>query len=580
MTPLVSCLMVTKSGREPLARRAIENFHAQAYSNKELVIVADTPEVFTSGPNVIVVRALRGSGIGRLRALSVAAAKGDLVAVWDDDDEHHPLRLLKQIGALLATPDASASVLEQVTLVCSCGYEQPSAKHWWEPTLVAYRAPLPAYRDIPKGEDTALLEDIGGKNLIAVVDAAELYRYHYHGANNCTIEHWQNIFESAGRHHDVWKCASDRGLLVPEADDYDALLGRIKNASSPSALARVTVAIERFRAKHTSMGPGADQRAELAVHLAAAFGKEGEYGLAEVWALRALQSGPRTDAFCILGQAAELRGYAAIASRWYETACGTTVYGKQLGITQDRHERLTELREHVRPHRIVRRGVPTGDHVLAVMTCAGREKALAQTMKALNWAGIERWRGPKLLVCDGALNLAVSSDWIVVNRRERPAGQAKTFLDVLQAAAGFKYLSALTLFEDDVALADNALDYIAEVEIDPDLALISWFTIDNFAAPFTPFLYVTPAVTYRPSNQGITFPAATVREVVEAGVLENWSEPHGADAVFLKMTKPCAVHFPNLVQHTHGNESLTGNVGARLSTTFPGESFDALKLWR
>lgn len=579
MIPLVSCLMVTKSGRELLARRAIVNFRAQTYPNKELVIVADTPEAFESGPNTTVVRAQRGAAIGKLRALSVEAAKGDLVAVWDDDDEHHPERLRAQISALLAAPYATGSVLEQVTLVCSCGYEQPSTKHWWEPTLVARRAPLPAYRDIPCGEDTALMEDIGAKKLVAVVDAAMLYRYHYHGANNCTIEHWQNIFESAGRHHDVWKCASDRGLLAPEANDYDALLARIKHASSPSALARVTKSVEQFRTKHLSTGPNADQRAELAVQLAAAFGSKDEFGLAEVWALRSLQSGPRADAFCMLGRLAELREDAALASRWFETACGTTVYGKQSPITQERHEALTELRAQVRPHRTVRRGVSRGDHVLAVMTCVGREAALAQTMKALNRAGIDRWRGPKLLVCDGEPPYA-PPDWIVVAKREQPVGQAKTFLDVLQAAAGFKHLSALTLFEDDVALADNALDYIAEVEIDPDLALISWFTIDNFAAPFAPFLYVTPAVSYRPSNQGITFPAVTVREVVDGKLLDTWSEPHGADAVFLKMSKPCAVHFPNLVQHTHGNASLTGNVGARLSTTFPGENFDASSLWR
>ncbi len=559
--PRVSCLMVTKAGREVFAKRAIDNFLAQSYVHKQLVIVAGTPEAFSGLPkNVKLVRA-RNLSLGGLRQQSVIEADGDLIATWDDDDESAPMRLEQQIERL---GSAFACALSRVTLVCSCGFTCSSAeREQWEPTLIARHAGLPAYRDLDRCEDAGLVEDIKATHEIVTLDAPDLYRYYFHGGNASNIEHWQHLFEKAGGHHDVWKCASDRGLVEVEADETFADLSkRIENATSAFALARLVGAVDRFRAHHAAEGPNAEERARLALNLAVAYARWGELPMAQVWALRALQGGPRADVFCLLGEIAETLDEHDQAERWYESACGTTPRGKEVTPPSQRFARYAELRQFVRPLRTVRHRQRIDDgHVLVVMTCAGRERLVHRTRESLG-LGAYRWSGRQTTICDDRLD-----------------GQAKTMLRAFEYAAQHPF-TALTLIEDDAVLAKNALDYIASTEIDEDLALISWFTMDNRpAAPFTPFLYVTNAAIYRPSNQCITFPAATVHAVLASKRLHAWPEKHGADIIFREIPgKPCAIHYPNLAQHAAGNASLTGNVGERISRTFLGEDVDALGL--
>jgi len=266
------------------------------------------------------------------------------------------------------------------------------------------------------------------------------------------------------------------------------------------------------------------------------------------------------------------------------------------------HERYAALRQYARPVRTVRRRVQPNNegHVLAVMTCAGREKSLERTLLSLERAGLGRWKGAMILVADGPVEWRAHFDWWRLLRSDSIAGQAKTMLRVFEAAAEHPALTALTLIEDDVVLARNALDYFATTNIDDDLALISWFTTQNYRAPFSPFLRITSAATHQPSNAGVTFPAATVhavldryfptnqaitlpadtvRAVLDSRRLHEWPTKHGADTIFWEVPgKPCAVHYPNLVQHVGGLESLVGNEGARVSPTFLGEDADAFAL--
>lgn len=552
--------MVTKSGREVFAKRAIENFLAQTYSHKQLVIVASSPEAFSGLPKSVKLVRAQNLSLGGLRQQSVLEADGDLIATWDDDDESDPTRLARQVEIL---GSSFACALSRVTLVCSCGFSCPSAERdQWEPTLIAKRAGLPSYRDVDRCEDAMLVDDIKAVHEIITLDAPALYRYHFHGGNASNIEHWQHLFEKAGGHHDVWKCASDRRLVEPEtAETFDDLVKRISTATSAFALARIVPAVDRFRAQHDATGPNAEERVRLAFNLAVAYSRWGELPTAQVWAIRALQGGPRTDVFCLLGEIAEALDEHAQAEQWYESACGTTP--RTISAPGNRFARYAELRQYARPIRTVRRRqrIDVG-HVLVVMTCAGREQSVLRTWASMS-AAAWRWVGPQITIRD-----------------ERLDGQAKTMLRAFEYAAACQPFTALTLVEDDAVLAKNALDYIASVEIDSDLALISWFTMENRPAPpFSPFLYVTNAATYRPSNQCITFPAATVRAVLASGRLQTWPEKHGADIIFREVPgKPCAIHYPNLAQHVGGNASLTGNVGARVSPTFIGEDADALKL--
>lgn len=600
MTPLVSCLMVTKAGREQMAARAIEAWRAQSYPLRELIVVADNPDAFNGLPaNVKVVQATRAT-LGGIRQQSVAAARGDLVTIWDDDDEYDPDRIATQVLALGA---ADACVLNRMTLVCVCGLLVVSSSRHWEPTLLARRAGLPRYRDVPHGEDEALIDDLKATGAqIVKLDAPEIYRYRFWGGNACSIEHWQDLFEAAGSTHDLWRCAAERGLAEPEGVTFEALARRIPEVTSPSALTRVASAVTAFRAMHAANGPCADQRARLALQLAAAYSAQGSLDVAKAWALRSLSDGPRADTCCVLGEIAAAEHEHAAAQGWYDAACSTSSRDSMIpALTQARAARRAELRTMVRPLRSVVRCAPGPGHVLAVMTCLGREVPLQRTLMSLNQAGLQRWAGPKLLVHDGLIETRAGLHAWTIRDFDRPlAGQASTFLSVLEYAAMEPGFTALTMFEDDVVLAKNALDYIAGTAIDPDLAVISWFTIDGMTGPPEPFLHITAAVDfrpsnaaitmpaaavetvlrrYRPSNQAITMPADTVNKILASKRLKEWPERNGADRIFWEVPgTPCAVHYPNLVQHT-GEQSMVGNAGERTSPSFIGEDANALALF-
>ncbi len=202
-------------------------------------------------------------------------------------------------------------------------------------------------------------------------------------------------------------------------------------------------------------------------------------------------------------------------------------------------------------------------HIAAWMSCPGREEALGRTLDSLHW---RTWPGKRTYAKD-------------VNP---PRGQAQTFFELLARAwqtPGFTYL---TMFEDDLAAAENALLYIATTKIPDDVAMVSWF---HRFAPNPPQAITTwmigPAHEFS-HQQAITLPAKTVKALLASKELREWSEPHAGDMLIGQVMPDAdvAYHFPNIVQHEEGEASLTGNVGSRRSCTFVGESFDAFDLTR
>ncbi|MGD9712907.1 MAG: glycosyltransferase, partial [Thermomicrobiales bacterium] len=101
--PLVSCCLPTYN-RVPdhahLVEEAIESFLRQDYPNKELILLNDTPgqELVCDAPGVMVVNvAERYPTLGEKRNALVQLAKGELLAVWDDDDISLPWRLSQSV---------------------------------------------------------------------------------------------------------------------------------------------------------------------------------------------------------------------------------------------------------------------------------------------------------------------------------------------------------------------------------------------------------------------------------------------------------------------------------------------------
>ncbi len=213
--PRVSCLMVTRD-RSKLAKFAVSCFRRQTYPNRELVIVDDgqddTLEQWVSelADDQIVYIRLPDEGyfrfqpdegqsqsLGQLRNIAVARASGDYVAQWDDDDLSDPIRLETQMAALSAL-NADACLLEREQLWWPRSQRLAySTRRLWEGSFIAVKAKLPPYPNQRRGEDSPVIEQITGRQRVAVLDYPGLYTYVFHEGNTFANEHWEQHWLAA-----------------------------------------------------------------------------------------------------------------------------------------------------------------------------------------------------------------------------------------------------------------------------------------------------------------------------------------------------------------------------------------------
>jgi glycosyltransferase involved in cell wall biosynthesis len=100
--PLVSCLCVTE-GRAPFMPWLLWGFDRQTWPRKELVVVDSSPVPLAArGPEVRIITVPPGASVPHKRNLALAAARGEIVAWFDDDDWQHPERLTETAPAVAA----------------------------------------------------------------------------------------------------------------------------------------------------------------------------------------------------------------------------------------------------------------------------------------------------------------------------------------------------------------------------------------------------------------------------------------------------------------------------------------------
>jgi glycosyltransferase involved in cell wall biosynthesis len=241
--PLVSCILPT-GGRRAFVALSLERFVAQDYLRKELVVVDDGPEpvddLFAGVPNVRYLRMPPGRTVGEKRNEGCAAASGDVLLQWDDDDWFGAARLSRQV-APLADGRADVTALETRWIA-----RLPEGEFWGlSPALhrrmfygdvhagtLAFRRDLwtdgVRYPDQSLAEDAQFLHDAlaRGGRLLRVANE-ELFIYIRHGRNAWTFD--------VGRHLN----AREWGRLEPPDAFGPVALSRYRDAAAalPTATA-------------------------------------------------------------------------------------------------------------------------------------------------------------------------------------------------------------------------------------------------------------------------------------------------------------------------------------------------------
>lgn len=183
---LVSCLMITQKGRAAFVAAAIDQFRAQTYEHRELVIVTNAPAELPpiDDPRIKVYpypEAFKRLSIGALRNCSIAHATGDAFATWDDDDIRVPEYLASQVACLSLAP---LVVLPYVQVRCVCGVTVRINNMRNQASMVIMRSLMVPYPDQDGGEDTALFKAIAKSHRkVAHNNVPSLYTKVFHGNN-------------------------------------------------------------------------------------------------------------------------------------------------------------------------------------------------------------------------------------------------------------------------------------------------------------------------------------------------------------------------------------------------------------
>ncbi len=183
--------------------------------------------------DIRVLRVPDSTTLGRKRNLSVAAARGDILCVWDDDDRHHPLRLERQLRAL-AESGLEAVFLEDVLMY----FEQRRILYWtnWRATeiggltasMMFAKAAQLQYPEIGPsaslGEDVVAAAPLLARNgCCGLGNAPYLYVYFVHGANTCQTDHFNMLSDRLAISQGLLR---RREALVREGlREFDGLFG-------------------------------------------------------------------------------------------------------------------------------------------------------------------------------------------------------------------------------------------------------------------------------------------------------------------------------------------------------------------
>ena len=231
--------------RADFALNAIRLFQRQDYPRRELLVVDDGDDALETrlpdDARIRYLRAPRGESIGAKRNRACAAAHGEYVAQWDDDDWYGPSRLSVQLAPLLA---GRADVSGLVTPVF---FDLPGWRFWSVTpqlhrrlfvadvhggTLVYARRVwerLARYPDASLAEDAAFLRRARTRGArLERIDGAGHFVYLRHGGNAWSFALGAHV-DRAG-----WRPAAEPAFPADDRVFY-AARSRAAGAGPPQA---------------------------------------------------------------------------------------------------------------------------------------------------------------------------------------------------------------------------------------------------------------------------------------------------------------------------------------------------------
>ena len=183
MPPLVSCIMPTRD-RRPFVARAVAQFLAQDYPDRELIVVDDGADrigdLLPDDPRIRLLRSERHLAVGAKRNLACEQARGAVLMHWDDDDWMASWRVSYQLRELEAR-SAQVCGLSRLYFYDAAArrawqYVYPDGGRGWVAggTLCYRREVWQHHRfpDINEGEDTRFVWNLRGIPLLALADSA------------------------------------------------------------------------------------------------------------------------------------------------------------------------------------------------------------------------------------------------------------------------------------------------------------------------------------------------------------------------------------------------------------------------
>jgi glycosyltransferase involved in cell wall biosynthesis len=195
-------------------RGSLADYGRQTWPNRELVVVLDRgPAEARAAIRAAVAASGRGDirivepdgelTLGALRNVSMGAARGDIICLWDDDDLHHPERLALQLAALRDC-GRPASGLREVMQYFPASRRlyltnwggtplavKPASLICRKSALIPYPETGPEAR---VGEDIVVLLELQRRaGIHGLPGLPHLYVYVSHGLNTCGEDHHQMI---------------------------------------------------------------------------------------------------------------------------------------------------------------------------------------------------------------------------------------------------------------------------------------------------------------------------------------------------------------------------------------------------